>query len=136
MRRAEGVRWKAAELTGYSPRGLRDLLNKYPELKKRYEYSTSHGEDAYQQRKLSFLAATPQYWLPSRREYVVKELTAIAKLNRHSRHRSASRDRYCGSQSSFVAHRSIVGVLGCLCCSLARLAGNFAAETRLRAARQ
>lgn len=79
MRRAEGVRYKAAQIMGFSIRGLRDILNKYPELKERYKFQEGRGERAYQQQKSSFLAKTPQYWLPSRREYIIKELRRIAQ---------------------------------------------------------
>jgi len=80
----KGNRDKTAEYLNMSIRSLRDHLNKYPDLKSEFPIYSGVPQMTYQKMKADYLQATPNYWLPSMKSKVKKELERIAKSCGHT----------------------------------------------------
>jgi hypothetical protein len=79
LEHCNGHRKETAEYLGMCMRSFRNNLNKFPDLKQVYPTCMDVPEITYRQKKAEFLRATPDYWLPSKKEYVEKELVKLAK---------------------------------------------------------
>jgi hypothetical protein len=79
LEHCNGNRGETAAYLGMSMRAFRNNLNRFPDLKAEYPLYMGVPEISYRQKKAEFLKATPDYWLPSKKEYVEKELVKLAK---------------------------------------------------------
>lgn len=80
----KGCREKTAEFLGMSIRCLRDQLNAWPCLKSEFPIYSGVPQMTFQHLKAEYLKNTPNYWLPSMKTKVKRDLEKIAKNCGHT----------------------------------------------------